>query len=343
VVTRNRTLDVLRVIFALMVLYSHAFELRTVDLHHEIFEDIDMHLTWGMVGVDGFFLLSGCLIVESWRRTPNLLEFLRKRVLRIVPGYLVAVLLSVVIIGLIAPVGPDFFHHFGPHFPISVLTLYAPLAPDVFPGLSNHSVNGSLWTITYEFRCYLLVALMGVTALLRRRIAWLLLTIFLFVVSVSPALAARLTWTGRLLITGDPKFYYRLVPIFLIGGCFALFRKEIPFRPWLATFSFGLMLVTARFGEPFFALFFGYVLFYLASLRLPVFQSARQMPDISYGLYLYGWPVECSVMYFMHTPPLVTFAVAALLSAIFGWLSWHFVERPFLKLKTGGRGELAAA
>ena len=65
-------------------------------------------MTFGTLGVDGFFILSGYLIVQSWLGDPELINFLRKRVLRIVPGYLVAVFLSTLAVGLLAP-GVDQF------------------------------------------------------------------------------------------------------------------------------------------------------------------------------------------------------------------------------------------
>ena len=64
---------------------------------------------FGALGVDGFFVLSGYLIVQSWLGDPEFLNFLRKRVLRIVPGYLVAVVLSTLAVGLLAPGIGSFF------------------------------------------------------------------------------------------------------------------------------------------------------------------------------------------------------------------------------------------
>jgi peptidoglycan/LPS O-acetylase OafA/YrhL len=60
----------------------------------------------------------------------------------------------------------------------------------------------------------------------------------------------------------------------------------------------------------------------------------EHVPDISYGVYLYGWPVESLwIWYHRAGYPGTTFAVSLVLCTALGWLSWHFVERPFMRLK----------
>ena len=121
---RNHQFDALRIIFATLVLLSHAAEITDGDASRELFHRFTgAPMTFGTVGVDGFFLLSGYLIVQSWLANPELLNFLRKRVLRIVPGYLVAVVLSTLAVGLLAPGIPHFFASLDVHFLRSVVLL----------------------------------------------------------------------------------------------------------------------------------------------------------------------------------------------------------------------------
>lgn len=62
----------------MLVLLSHSFELIEGEQHREIMTRLfgNHELTFGRAGVNGFFLLSGYLILQSWRKNPNLLVFL---------------------------------------------------------------------------------------------------------------------------------------------------------------------------------------------------------------------------------------------------------------------------
>ena len=100
--TRNHQFDLLRILFATLVLLSHAPEITDGNASRELFHRLTRTpITFGLLGVDGFFVLSGYLIVQSWLGDPEFLNFLRKRVLRIVPGYLVAVVVSTAAVGLL--------------------------------------------------------------------------------------------------------------------------------------------------------------------------------------------------------------------------------------------------
>jgi peptidoglycan/LPS O-acetylase OafA/YrhL len=334
---RNHAMDLLRIVFAACVLLSHAPEITDGNPSRELLYRLTHQLTFGAFGVDGFFLLSGYLIVKSWTANPKLLPYLQKRVLRIVPGSLVAALVSTLFAGLLAPGVPHFFHHFTGRFPVSLLLLTSPATPPVFPGIANAQVNGAMWTIAYEFRCYLLVALFGVLGLMRYRIVWLCATLAVFIVLASPALQAKLYFHTTYLITGDPKFLYGLTATFLAGGCFYLYRESIRFTPLLALLSgvllVALKLVAPQYRELGLVVLGGYLLFYLVSLRSAALNWMRRVPDISYGLYLYGWPVEIGWIWYFRGSPWLTFAGAFAICIVLGWVSWEFVERPMLRFK----------
>ncbi|GAC1360859.1 MAG: acyltransferase [Acidobacteriaceae bacterium] len=341
---RNTRFDLLRILFALLVILSHAPELTDGNPSRELFHRLSRtDETFGGVAVYGFFLLSGFLIVQSWQADPHLLNFLRKRLLRIVPGYLVAVLVSVLVVGLLAPATPHFFRQLGLVHLKGIALLSSPATPPVLPGATYPLVNGALWTIGYEFRCYLLVALFGVCGLLRRRYAWLAATLALAALAIHPVDAT--SSAGHILQTlfGEPSKIFHLAAAFFVGGCFHLFRERIPFRPRLALLAaFALLAgsLSTRTIQAALVLFGGYLLFYFAHLPQASAPSPRRFPDISYGLYLYGWPAESLWIWFFHTSPWLTFVVSALIAATLGWLSWHFVERPMLKLKRHATAQL---
>lgn len=341
---RNRLFDLLRIVFATLVLLSHAPELTDGNRSREIFSRItNGQVSFGMFGVVGFFLLSGYLIVQSWQNKPNLSDFLRKRTLRIVPGYVVAALLSTLLIGLLVPSVDHFFRHLRGEFIMSILTLNSPSTPDVFPGFIHASVNGSLWTIPYEFRCYLLVACFGACGLFRRRTIWLGATVVLLALQLSPALPGHMRWPLSLYpVLGSPASTFRFSAIYLLGGCFFLFRERIVYLPVLAVAAAAALLGVRSFAASHIDLalivFGGYLMFYMVQLPVRWIERMRSFPDVSYGIYLYGWPVESLWIWYHGGSPWLTFAVSAVLCCGLGWLSWHFVERPMLQLKVPGTG-----
>jgi peptidoglycan/LPS O-acetylase OafA/YrhL len=289
--------------------------------------------------VDGFFLLSAYLIVKSWQQRPDLILFLRNRMLRILPGYFVAALLSTLVVGWLAPGIDHFFRHLDLHFVKSLVAIGAPSTPPVFPGKPEAlaQVNGALWTIQYEFRCYLMVALFGLCGLLHRRIFWLIATVVALAAMVSP-LRDISHWSLSLFpLIGDPTQIFRLTAVYFVGGCFFLYKDQIKFRPIFAVLALAAILCVRIFNpariEVAIDLFGDYLMFYFGQLTLKSLAWMKNVPDISYGIYVYGWPVLSLWIWFRHGSPWVAFGVATIISFILGWLSWHFVESPALSLK----------
>jgi peptidoglycan/LPS O-acetylase OafA/YrhL len=330
---RNIRFDFLRIVFSVLVLFSHAPVITDGNGSREFFYGITRGaMTFGSLAVHGFFLLSGSLIVQSWERRPRVVDYLKKRFLRIVPGYVVAAALSTLTIGFLAPGIPHFFAHLVTvDFAKSILTLDTPQTPAVLPGNHYAMVNGSLWTIPYEFRCYLIVAVAGGLGLIRRRALWLAATVLLIAAIFLRPLEHRHVYG----LIGIPQSFFTLTSTFFVGGCFYLFRRSVPFNRsvagWAALGILALSLnrVTLEIGV---VVFGGYLMFYFAQATASPLRWMRRIPDISYGIYLYGWPIEVLWIWYVGGSPWITFAASTLLSVCMGWLSWHVVESPAQRL-----------
>ena len=230
------------------------------------------------------------------------------------------------------------------------LFLQPPQVMNSFAGTPYPVLNGSAWTIAYEFRCYILILCMGVAMLLKsRRIvvaAAALFTILALCFPIHPyhpyqaaAAASELTALQylRILIIGDYYQLARFIQIFLTGSCFYIFRDQLRFPTW-AIITASLALVASCFSIAFvhigFAIFGGYLLLAFATLnRTNIFSRINNKNDISYGLYLSAWPIEKLLIWWFPTLPLIVLGLATLLLACgYGWLSWRLVEQPIVKL-----------
>lgn len=336
--------NLLRLLLALLVLLSHAPEIQDGDRHRELLTQLFHTLSFGELAVDGFFLLSGYLIVQSWDLDPIPVQFLRKRVLRIYPGFIVA---SLVCIYLVAPLGADPARYFRELSTTTVAlclaVLHGPITPPVFESLPYPQINGSMWTIMREFACYLAVLLLGVSGGIRHRRVWLALTIAGFAAYLYASLGWPMPWTLSLLLK-DP--IVRLGSLFFAGGCFYLFRDRYRFtrRGALVSAVALLALMFSRhYVELGLATFGGYLLFYFAFRPMWLTESFNRLPDISYGVYLYGWPVQTLLAaYLAPLSPWVNLLLACLIVLPVSVLSWYLVEQPLLRLKHARRRAIAA-
>jgi peptidoglycan/LPS O-acetylase OafA/YrhL len=323
----------LRLLLALLVLLAHAPELVDGDRRREPLTWLFGTLSFGEFAVDCFFLLSGYLIVQSWLAAPHAASYLRKRVLRIYPGFVVASLICGFVVG---PLGADpaaYGAQFWPGgFVTGIALLQTPVVPPVFAGQPHASVNGSMWTISLEFACYLTVLAAGLAGALRRRHIWL---------AASAALVAgTLAWqlAGHAL----PDLA-RLAMCFFCGGSFYLYREQVarwPTRP-LTVFPAIVILLAALgsrvLAEPVLATLGCWLLLRAAFAPAAALAPLRRLPDVSYGVYLYGWPVQKLLLwYWPALSPWTLFALAAPLAIALGAASWYLVEKPCLALRDWG-------
>ena len=337
----------LRLILASLVILGHSPEIVDGNPHREIiFRLFHYGGTFGYLSVSGFFLISGYMIVQSWERQPHLFDFLKKRALRIYPAYAVSSLFCAFIVGPLAVAhASQYFASFHPRgFLWGILWLTGPEVPPTFAGMHYPVVNGPVWTIPHEFRCYLFVPLLAAMGCVRNKIAWLVFSVVALVYSlVTQAvpyaalepLLPNIVW-HYLLPTRAFFFPYHLA-CFCVGGCFYLFRDKVRYDgKWaaLAALAWTASMFSPRFGPLSVPAFGAYAIFWFAFARLPVLARCRRFADVSYGVYLYGWPVQnLCVWYFPHISPWLLFAVAWPLALGLGFLSWHLVELPFLRLK----------
>lgn len=319
----------LRLFLALLVLLSHSPELIDGDARREIIMRIFHTNSFGGMAVAGFFILSGYLIVGSWERNPSAIMFLEKRIRRIFPGFVVAVFLSIVIF---APLGADspskYFDDLDWQSNIwRTALLQLPEIPPVFVGTFHQIVNGAIWTIPWEFACYLGAMFLGLAGAVRTRSAWL-------------AVAATLLASCFLHRCGLLPEYavldrLNLLSCFAVGGCFYLYREKVSLTSLGAMIASLALIVGLCFwktSEIATMIAGGYLLFYIAFKKISLIANFDNLPDVSYGAYLYGWPIQKLLLWYIPSiSPWALFPLSAVLAICAGGLSWHLVESSFLK------------
>lgn len=353
--TRNNSLNFLRLVLASTVLLSHAAGL-AADKNWVVYFN---GTSAAQIALYGFFALSGYLVAQSAARSKPF-SYLWKRTLRIFPGLIGCLIITAFGFGIIYwfhgnhPCGLSCYFH-SKDSPVKYVIKNALLAN---PFWVQHTISGtpvsyipawnaSLWTLFYEFSCYLIVMVLSIIGFLRRRIFTLIITVALWltvtVITVTPSFSIHFNFFVYISIEDILRFGV----IFLTGSTMYLYRDRVPDSGWLAIGSAGIYILGILFpiwtvgtvptleftpidiATPFIV----YPLLWLG-VHLP-FRGVGQRNDYSYGIYIYGWPItQLLIMWDLHRHGVVTFEVLALGATIpFAAASWWLIERPSLMLK----------
>jgi peptidoglycan/LPS O-acetylase OafA/YrhL len=294
-------------------------------------------LLWAVL--PAFFALSGFLVSGSLHRSRTTIGFLLLRALRIFPALCVESLLAMLVLGPLVtdfPLAAYFSDPLFRQYPLNIIGDIHYFLPGVF--LNNPSpryVNLQLWTIPAEMYCYAFLATVSLSQLAHRRLTVPLITLATFVCLLGMMVLriyAPADWSaglGRVQIE-------TLVLAFMVGVCLYELRDKIPLRADLFVLSLLLSYV----------LLWGGTLQYLATIPIAygtIFVGLSNFPktfvnrtgDYSYGVYLYGLPLQQFVVYLFPQNKnwLLSFAMAYALSLVFAAFSWHLVESKVMAKK----------
>ncbi|WP_340387741.1 acyltransferase [Paenibacillus sp. FSL E2-0151] len=336
---RNNYFDLIRVVAAILVIFSHAYPLSGDGSGEPLSRFSNGQINFGNLAVFIFFVISGLLITQSYLHSNNLIVFLKSRLLRIFPGLMGVLLFSVFIIGPIVTELPlaDYFTSGGIVEYLKAVFLF-PMQwnlPGVFESnVYKGVVNGSLWTIPFEFICYLLVGLLGFLGILRYKYVVLLFSLILYYFyTFGDSLLAN---SGHL-FGMEIKTLIELSVYFMAGSIVYLFKDVIIIKKEMAMLSLSLLLISFFNGgfKPVFVIAGTYLILYIAYLPKSRAHVLTQYGDFSYGLYLYAFPVQQMVTYFYggSTYVWLNFLISVPITYILAVISWYVIEKRALLFK----------
>lgn len=338
----DNNFDFIRWVAATMVVFSHEYALVQGAGSEPLAQLSGGFATFGTLGVDIFFVVSGLLVTRSLLERRAIGFFVVSRALRILPALVVVLALSAWVIGPILTDLP-LREYFATRDAWSYVARNLTLAdfqwglPGVFTrNPVRDAVNGSLWTLQPEVQMYGLLLLLGVIAAaggtwLSRRRALL----------VGVGMVAAITWgwarngdlVGQAL---EPSSLARLAPYFGLGALLYLVRRIMPSTVLLPAAAWVIVIAsrgTALFA-PAFAVAVALSTVWLAYARLGSLKRWGRYGDFSYGLYIYAFPVQQTlVALFPAWGRSEHFAAAYATTLLCAVLSWRFIEAPALALK----------
>ncbi|MDO6431988.1 acyltransferase [Flavitalea sp. BT771] len=333
---RQNNFNLIRLAAALLVVMAHCY-----GNDDPIFKLSSGYLRAGTLGIRIFFFLSGLLVSRSLDQSPSRLNFVWKRVLRLYPAAIVAVVLCACVMGPLVT-SLDLYTYF--RHPLFYQYLRTCLLVRVYyelPGVFGQSplgpaINPSLWTLSLELKLYAGLMLAGYIK--NRKIQTAL------IVSLIVLLASASWYLYSVQSPGMIDFrkhfrlpYCDLSVFFLLGMLCNRFSKHIMISDrWLLLVLPACYLLIA---VPFFCrigslILLPPVLLYLATSRLPWITKLTPRPDLSYGMYIFAFPMEQLIINNLHLKsPTTVFFLDILFSLPFALGSWYWVESKALQWK----------
>ncbi|MCB8822088.1 acyltransferase family protein [Microvirga rosea] len=327
----------IRLLLALAVVVSHAFSVTTGEVMDEPLAAWT-GFTLGEHAVNGFFAISGFLVTMSFDRR-GWRDYVIARSLRITPGLIVATLIVALVLGglmtrlpLMEYLTSDSLRRF---IGATLTSFKSNIAlPGVFVGNPFQFPMGTVWTLKYEVLCYVGVLGLGLVGLVRFRPAALALVAGL-------AMALLVLDLIRPTAPKGLETALRLPLIFAFGGALYVWRNRARLSGFLLLFlvvATGLAHGTFLYKTLLFVTS-AYGVIWLALAPVATRWSWEPDADLSYGTYLYGWPVQQALhAVFPTAAAIVLLGPSLVITLVVAALSWYGVEKPALSLKAKALG-----
>lgn len=348
----NNNLTMVRLVLASLVIYTHCHEAATrvlgVDDLSPLFGE-----TMAYLAVDGFFALSGFLVYRSITRGTPVVRFIESRAARLLPGLAVMLVLVAAAGALVtvAPLPAYLTGHATLRFLAGNLTFLAPgyTLTGVLCGGAPCNVNGALWTIPWEVRCYVLLVLFMLTGVANRRMMLGLIlpaTLAFAIVWDVPVVAGAVREHLGNGIWFNLDRIDRLWTAFAIGILVCETYRRLVLSWWIAAALVVVAIVAAQVApgasRHLLTIAVAYAALCLGFLTARRRAVSATWPDYSYGIYIYGFPVMTAIQRSANLgSPYLLAALVYPVTLILAAASWHAIEKPVLEFVRKDRARRA--
>jgi peptidoglycan/LPS O-acetylase OafA/YrhL len=335
VTNRANNFNALRLFAAILVIYGHMDAILGLPEFAVIGESVST------LAVKTFFIISGFLICDSWRRDPDPIRFAIRRIFRIIPALIFVVLITTFIIGPIISTLSVREYFRNPLIIGYLKNIFLHISyglPGVFENnIYQGAVNGSLWSLPVEMFMYFLLPVLFFIGLKCKSPKWILLIFALLLIAGNLYTIAYYNNFRIVVYATSLRSALDLAPYFFLGSLFTFpeFKKLLNIQVALAalmiaaTINWPHMLV-----EPVLYIVLPYSVLSFALTPMPVFSKIGSRNDYSYGIYLWGFLIQQIVVGKFRTSlggVNIYFVICTVLTFIFAIISWHLVEKNAMK------------
>ena len=322
--------DFLRIFFCLNIVFSHLAELSQSKSLHFIFDFVN-----ALLGVQGFFVISGFLVAKSYVNTPSLKKYFIKRAKRILPAYFFIIFLAA--FGLFFFSNSSFSNYFFTSdlykyigWNIVFMNFMQPCLPGLFEQNYQCAVNGSLWTLKVEEGFYLILPIIFYLIKKTKKANLVLVSIYfmsllywfvMYDMLQKPLLAKQLPGylsffsVGILLFLNLNKLQRNKKVLFFSAVIAIVISKSFTFQiDFLYPVAFGILVI-------------------LLAFNLPFLNNFGKYGDFTYGIYIIHFPLIQLFRQFnlfdKYNPFLMSFCIICI-AVLFAVFSWFIIEKRFL-------------
>lgn len=347
-ISNRNNFNIFRLIFAIFVLITHSFVLSGNAIKEPLGLLTNGQINFSYVGLRGFFTISGFLIFQSYERSSSGLEFMWKRILRILPGlfaisaltiFIVCPLISSYPIDLYFSDNNNYYLFFESIDPLFQRNIHASASGVFKTNVYTDQINGSLWTISYEFLFYVGFLFLFIK---KNKVVQFIAISLAVVFLIFFKLRYLDPWFKYDIYIYNTKFLVKALVDFLMffslgAFCGVLRYDKLSKKTHQRIVGSSIVIIIALIRLSLFNNFYLYLLVPLilsiGLLNIGKYDITVKIGDISYGIYLASFFIQQLLMSIYLFGPYTLLFFSLSLSIIYGLFSWNYIEKPFLLYK----------